>query len=158
MLMRSGECGHPVYHSNFSICGAESSTLLPQYSVGALSCSHAFSVPFFLSPYTPYSPWLAVCVLCLAAQLCLTLCDPMDHSPPGSPVHGNSPGKNTRVGYHALLQGIFPTQGLNPGFVHCRKILYHLSHQGSPSTSCLVLILLINFSWMWHFNVSPFRS
>ena len=38
----------------------------------------------------------------------------MDCSPPGSSVHGDSPGKNTRVGCHALLQGIFLTQGLNP--------------------------------------------
>jgi len=36
------------------------------------------------------------------------------------------------VGCHALLQGIFPTQGLNSGLPHCRQILYHLSHQGSP--------------------------
>ena len=42
------------------------------------------------------------------------LCDPMDHSPPGSSVHGASPGKNTGVGCHALLQGIFPTQGSIP--------------------------------------------
>ena len=40
----------------------------------------------------------------------------------------NSPGKNIGVGRHSLLQGIFPTQGLNPGFLHCRWILYHLSH------------------------------
>ena len=33
---------------------------------------------------------------------------------------------------HAILQGIFPTQGLNPGLPHCRRILYHLSHQGTP--------------------------
>ncbi|KAM7232307.1 hypothetical protein CapIbe_017068, partial [Capra ibex] len=43
-----------------------------------------------------------------------------------------SPGKNTGVGFHALLQGIFPTQGLNPVLSHCKRILYHLSHQGSP--------------------------
>ena len=66
------------------------------------------------------------------AQLCLTLCDPVDCGPPGSSVHGDSPGKNTCVGCHALLQGIFPTQGLSPGLQHCRRILYHLSHQGSP--------------------------
>ena len=41
-------------------------------------------------------------------------------------------GKNTGVDCHALLQGIFPTQGLNPGLSHCRQILYHLNHQGSP--------------------------
>ena len=61
-----------------------------------------------------------------------TLCNPMDCSPPGSSVHGDSPGKNIRVGCHALLQRIFPIQGLNPGLSCCRRILYHLSHQGNP--------------------------
>ena len=73
-----------------------------------------------------------ICAVCLVAQSCLTLCDPMDSSPPGSSVHGDSPDKNTRVGFHALLQGIFPTQGLNPGLPHCWRILCQLSHQGSP--------------------------
>ena len=49
-------------------------------------------------------------------------------SPPGSSVHGDSPGRNTGVGSHALLQGIFPTQGSNPGLSHCRWILYPLNH------------------------------
>ena len=40
------------------------------------------------------------------------------------------PGKSTGVGCHFLLQGIFPTQGLYPGLLHCRQMLYHLSHQG----------------------------
>jgi len=44
----------------------------------------------------------------------------------------DSPGKNTGVGSHVRLQGISPTQGSNPGLLHCRWILYHLSHQGSP--------------------------
>ena len=44
----------------------------------------------------------------------------------------NSSGQNTGVGSLSLLQGIFPTQGLNPGLPHCRRILYQLSHQGSP--------------------------
>ena len=70
--------------------------------------------------------------MCLVTQLCPTLCVPMDCSPPGSSVHGDYPGKNTRVGCHALLQGIFLTQGSNPGLLHCRSILYCLSHQGSP--------------------------
>ena len=61
-------------------------------------------------------------------QLCQTLCNSMDYSPPDCSVHGNSPGKNTGVGCHALLQGIFATQGLNPGL----PPLYCLSHQGSP--------------------------
>ena len=71
-------------------------------------------------------------VLCLVAKSCLTLCYPMDCNLAGSFVHGNSPGKNTGVGCHALLQGIFPTQGTKLGLPHCRWILYHLSHQGSP--------------------------
>ena len=44
----------------------------------------------------------------------------------------NSPGQNTGVGSLSLLQGIFPTQGWNPGLLHCGQILYQLSHQGSP--------------------------
>ena len=44
----------------------------------------------------------------------------------------NSPGKNTGVASYSFLQGIFPTQGSNPGLLHCRQILYCLSHQGSP--------------------------
>ena len=60
------------------------------------------------------------------AQSCLSICDPVDCSPPGSSVHGDSPGKNTGVGCHALPQGIFPTQGQNPGLLHCRQILYCL--------------------------------
>ena len=55
--------------------------------------------------------------------------------PPGSSVHGDSPGKNTRVAFHVLLQGIFPTQEQNPSLLHCRQILYSLSYQGSPSTN-----------------------
>ena len=68
----------------------------------------------------------------LSIQSCLTLCYPMDCSPPGSSVHGDSPGKNTGVGCHALLQGIVPSPGLNPGLPHCRWILYCMSHQWSP--------------------------
>ena len=58
--------------------------------------------------------------------------NPIDCRPPGSSVHDDSPGKNTAAGCHALFQGIFPTQGSNPDLPHCRRILYHLSHQESP--------------------------
>ena len=50
------------------------------------------------------------------------------------------PGKKTGVGCHFLLQEVFPTQGLNPGLPHCRRTLYHLSHQGSPSLYCILSI------------------
>ena len=59
-------------------------------------------------------------------QSCPTLCDAMDYSP------WNPPGQNTGVGSLSVLQGIFPTQGSNPGLLHCSRILYQLSHKGSP--------------------------
>ena len=70
-----------------------------------------------------------VCV-CLGSPV--QLCNPMGCSLPGSSVHGDSPGRDTAVGSHALLQRTFPTQGSNPGLPHCRRILYHLNHQGNP--------------------------
>ena len=54
----------------------------------------------------------------------------------------DSPGKNTGVGSRSLLQGIFPTQGLNPGLPYCRWILYQLSHQGSPLSPGISLLSL----------------
>ena len=61
-----------------------------------------------------------VLVLSPVAQSCLILCDPMDCSLLGSSVQGDSPGKNTGVGCHTLLQEIFLTQGSKPGLLHRR--------------------------------------
>ena len=72
----------------------------------------------------------------LVAQLCPALCNPMDYSLLGSFCPWNSPGKNARVGSHSFLQGIFLTQELNQGLLHCRRILYHLSHQRNPHLYC----------------------
>ena len=72
---------------------------------------------------------------CSVAQSCATLCDPMDYSPAKWLCPWSFQGKNTGVGCHILLQGIFPTQELNlglPCFLHCKQILYPLSHGGSP--------------------------
>ena len=69
-------------------------------------------------------------------HLCLSLCGSMDLYTPW-----NSPGQNTGVGSHSLLQEIFPTQGSNPGPLHYRQILYQLSHQGSPRILEWVAIL-----------------
>ena len=57
----------------------------------------------------------------LVVQSCLTLWDPIDCSLQGSSIHGDSPGKNTEVGSPSLLQGILPTQGLEPGLPHCSR-------------------------------------
>ena len=70
--------------------------------------------------------------MCLFSQLCLTICDPMDCNLLGSSVHEDAPGKNTGMSCHVLLQGIFPTQALSPGLLHCRRILYQLTYQGGP--------------------------
>ena len=72
---------------------------------------------------------------CMRALSCLTVYNSMDCSPPGSSGHGIFLGKNTGVGCHFLLQGIFLTQGSNPGIPHCRWILYSLIHLGSPIRS-----------------------
>ena len=87
------------------------------------------------------SPWPElrsidlIFIVCLVTQSCPTLCNPMDCSPPGSSVHGDSPGKNTGVGCHALLQGIFPTQGLNPALPHYRQIFLPSVPAGEPPFS-----------------------
>ena len=62
-------------------------------------------------------------VLCLVPQSCQILSNPIDCSPPCPSVHVDSPGKNTGVGHHVLLQGIFPTQELNQGLLHWRQLL-----------------------------------
>ena len=68
----------------------------------------------------------------LVAQSCPTLCNLMDWGLPRLLYPRDSPGKNTGVGCHSLLQGIFQTQGSNSGLLHSWLILYCLSHQGKP--------------------------
>ena len=130
--------------------------LLPSNMVACL-IGHLYSVlplrwapcPWVIDTRSPLSnPWIffkysCFTMLCLCStakwisytgmlaqslQSCPTLCNPMDCSPPGSSVHGNSLGKNTGVGCYAFLQGIFPTWGLNQCLLHCRQILHPLSH------------------------------
>ena len=79
--------------------------------------------------FNVYGAFVVFSCMFLVAQSCLALSDPMDCSQPGSSIHGDSPGKNTEVGCYVLLQGIFPTQGLNPGLHICRQILYCLRHR-----------------------------
>ena len=78
-----------------------------------------------LWPWRRQAPWVHArkCCVCVVAQLCSTICNTRDCSPPGFSVHGDSPSKNTEVGCQALLQWIFLTQGSNLGPLHCRRIL-----------------------------------
>ena len=76
-------------------------------------CSRSLVLSLKLLFFTWMRVLVPMCVCAKSLQACLTLCDPMDCSPSGSSVHGDSPGKNTGVGCHFLLQGIFPTQRPN---------------------------------------------
>ena len=75
--------------------------------------------------------WHAEAVL--SHSVCPTLCNLEDCSPLGSSVHRDSPGKKSGVGCHGLLQGIFPTQGLNPHLLHWQADSLPMSHQQSPN-------------------------
>ena len=84
----------------------------------------------------------------------------MDYSLPGSSVHGNSPGKNTGVGCHFLLQGIFPTQGLNPGLLHCKQIFFFFFLPFEPPGKPYINVRHIEISktniFLTHFFVSNY--
>ena len=90
---------------------------------------------YFISSLTlPPQSIIFVHMLIVHKEWCPTLCNPMDCCPPGSSVHGILQVRR-RVGCHAFLQGIFLTQGLNPGLLQFGQILYCLSHQESPGLS-----------------------
>ena len=80
-------------------------------SMGFFRQEHWNGLPFPF-PMHESEKWKWSCSV--VSESCLALSNPMACSAPGSSVHGDSPGKNTGVGCHALLQGIFPTQGSNP--------------------------------------------
>ena len=70
----------------------------------------------------------------------------------------NPPGKYIEVGNHSLLQGIFPTQGLNLGLPHCRQILYCLSHQGSSPKKVLIIQLFPTLCNPMDCSLCPWNS
>ena len=95
-------------------------------------------------------PLCTVCIRCCAYSLShfRLFANPKDCSPPSSSVHGDSPGKSTGLGCCALLQGIFPTQGLNPGLLHFGQMLYRLSHQGIPKLRLTEVEHLVRVIWL----------
>ena len=90
----------------------------------------------FTSLYSSYFNLLCVCVCVCAhvldAQSCPTLCKPMDCSPPGSSVHGISQARLQEWVGIPFSRRSSQLRDRTPGLLHCRQILYHLSHQGSP--------------------------
>ena len=82
-------------------------------------------------------------IMCVSHSVMISSFQPHGLQPARLLCPWDSPGKSTRVGCHFLLQGIFQTQGLNLGLLHCGQILYHLSHQESPSNIiCIYFVLL----------------
>ena len=112
---------------------------------------------WYQMPLKQRAPWNYFFFLINEIQLCLltnkvkvkslscpTLCNPMDSSPPGSSVHGILQARVLEWAAISFSRDPFPTQGSNTGPLHCRQMLYHLSHQGSL---CLL--------WKLHFiNIS----
>ena len=81
---------------------------------------------FYFSNHTLFMPF-HMSVKVKVTQSCPTLRDPMGYT-----VYGILQARRLVLGNFSLLQEIFPTQGLNPGLLHCRRIIYQLSHMGSP--------------------------
>ena len=95
-----------------------------------------------------------VCMHAKSLQSCPTLCDLVDCSPPGPAVHGDSSGKNTGVGFHALLQGVFPTEGSNPHLVcllHWQGHSLPLMPPGKPIRSHAIMHTLL-YVTAWNYS------
>ena len=106
---------------------------------GSFECSYLFSAIVMASPIAEHGLQSSGSVV-VKVQVpgCLAACGIFPKSESRSVVSNTfdsmdySSGQNTGVGSLSLLQGIFPTQGLKPGFLHCRQILYQLNYQESP--------------------------
>ena len=115
-------------------------------------------LPIFYSYFLYWVVWVLYTYWIVAqVQSCLTFWDPATLF-----YLWNSPGKNTRVGNLSLLQEIFLTQDLNLGLLHCRQVLYHLSHQWSPYFGyypfirCMICKYLLLFSKLPFYFVDDF--
>ena len=97
--------------------------IISQWVLEYWSSVSCVCIPLTNIPFTEFS-----LLKVLITQSYLTLCDPLDCSPPGSSVQGILQTRIPGVSCHSLLQGIFPSQGSNLGLLHCRQILYHLSY------------------------------
>ena len=117
---------------------------------GSLCCFHVLAIVKSVAMNTGvhvsfqimvFSGFIYTLVVCTVTTVCPTLCNPMDCSLPGSSVHGDFWGKNTGVGCHALLQGIFPTQGSNPHLL----CLFHWQVGSLPLVPCEIWISILEY-------------
>ena len=119
--------------------------------------SLSFLSSFYYTDGYIYIFWDMNCILLLLLLLShfsrVRLCMIPQTAATSLPCPWDSPGKNTGVGCHFLLQRIFPTQASNPALSHCRQMLYHLSHQGSPEPTRKPLHL----SFFFHHPSPPRR-
>ena len=121
------QLSHPWAALHLSLYNTSVYLFKPLFVVFSIPCNLLYQAVLSCFPLSSF-PKSSACLLLLHS--CPTLCNFMDCSLPGSSVLGDSPGKNTGVGCHALLQGIFPAPEGNSGPLHCKRILYCLSHQG----------------------------
>ena len=122
-----GSAPAPILPQKITVRGFLGHVWSPCLHLRGWLCENGAPAYFFLS-----ASYRAYAVLCLVAQSCPTVCDPMDCSLPGFSVHGDSPGKNAGVDCNSLLQGIFPTQGSNPISLIEGGFFNSLNQKGSP--------------------------
>ena len=121
-----------LFHSLPHLCSSYSSGHPPLGFQSQTICCYCFMMFDSSLFIILHSLFLSSYWLCAVCSVVFNSLRPYGLQPTRLFCPQDSSGKNTGVGCHALLQGIFPTQGLNEGLSHCRQILYCLSHQGSP--------------------------
>ena len=110
-----------------------------------------YSLKSFHPHFSPLSPKVYSIQLCLLCCPACRLISPIFLNSIYMVCPWNSPGKNTEVGGHSLLQEIFLTQGSDLGLLNCRQIFYHLSYQGSPYIC--VNIQYLSFIFLTYFTL-----
>ena len=141
-----------------SVCILASKTIMKQLKIYKLSINSTFSLADWKSTYVIFSWhflalfWFLVLantfakVKVLVTQLCPTFCNPVDCRPPGSSPHEILQARILELGSHSLLQGIFPTQELNPGLLHCRHILYVWATREAHIFPKSIVVVFVFFS------------
>ena len=137
-----GRHGKPLQYSCLRIPWTEEPGVL--HSKGSQRVRHYWTTAVYFIVFLFYAFY--VLLFALVPKSCLTLLQPHRLWPSRLFCPWDFPGKNTGVGCHSLLWGIFLTQGLNPDLLHCRWILYCLSHHGSPKSTIFQYKMKKNFN------------